>query len=129
MTKIAKPAADLDDVIDTAYAESFTSLLFHPSADDIELSKTAVVIQVALDVPEVTAAILRAHEVVVGPVKRFTDRLRGEITGRQVKVNVVVDSLADGPEDGWRRLRIAIVDQAKQPALFAELEQERPKPR
>ena len=128
MTKSGK-SEDLDGMIDDAYAESFTSLIFHPSADDIEVSKTAVTIQVALDVPEGTEEILQAHPVVLGPVKHFTDRLRGEIKARQVTVKVVVDSLSDDADDAWRRLKIAILDQAKEPALFAQLELARSKPR
>jgi hypothetical protein len=129
MPKSAKTDDDLDETIDDAYAESFTSLLFHPSADELEISKTAVTIQVALDVPEETEDILVAHHVVLAPVKRFTDRVRRELTGRQVTVKVVVDSLSDDPNDAWRRLKIAIVDQAKEPALFQQLELVRSKRR
>ncbi len=128
MTKPAK-TEDLDAVIDDAYAESFTSLIFHPSADDVAASKSAVAIQVALDVPDGTENILRAHSVVLAPVKRFTDRLRRELAGRTVTVTVVVDSLSDDTSDAWRRLKLAIVDQAKEPALFEQLEQARAKRR
>lgn len=120
---------DVHDVIEDAYTLAFKSLLFHPSSDEIEVSKRGVAIRVALDAPEGTSDALEANAIVAGPLHVFREALRQNLPGAKIVVELVNDCLSDDDDDAWRRLKIAIVDQAKQPALFAELLAKRPKKR
>lgn len=120
---------DVHDVIEDAYTLAFKSLLFHPSADEVEVSKRGVSIRVALDAPEGTSDALEANAIVAGPLHMFREALRQNLPGAKVVVELVNDCLSDDDDDAWRRLKIAVVDQAKQPALFAELLAKRPKKR
>jgi len=112
---------DVEDVIEDAYTLAFKSLLFHPSADEIEVSKRGVAIRVALDAPEGTSDALEANAIVAGPLHVFREALRQNLPGAKIVVELVNDCLSDDEDDAWRRLKIAVVDQAKQPELFAQL--------
>ncbi len=112
---------DVHDVIEDAYTLAFKSLLFHPSADEIEVSKRGVAIRVALDAPEGTSDALEANAIVAGPLHVFREALRQNLPGAKIVVELVNDCLSDDEDDAWRRLKIAVVDQAKQPELFAQL--------
>jgi len=117
----AVSAEDIEDVIDEAYTAAFKSLLFHPSPDEVEVNKRGVSIRVALDAPEGTSDALEANAIVAGPLHQFRETLRTKLPGAKVAIELVNDCLSDDVEDAWRRLKIAIVDQAKQPALFQAL--------
>ncbi len=112
---------DVHDIIEDAYTLAFKSLLFHPSADEIEVSKRGVAIRVALDAPEGTSDTLEANAIVAQPLHVFREALRQNLPGAKIVVELVNDCLSDDDEDAWRRLKIAVVDQAKQPALFTAL--------
>jgi len=112
---------DIHDIIEDAYTLAFKSLLFHPSADEIEVNKKGVGIRVALDAPEGTSDALEANAIVAQPLHVFREALRQGLPGAKIVVELVNDCLSDDDEDAWRRLKIAVVDQAKQPELFKQL--------
>jgi len=112
---------DIHDIIEDAYTLAFKSLLFHPSADEIEVNKKGVAIRVALDAPEGTSDALEANAIVAQPLHVFREALRQGLPGAKIVVELVNDCLSDDDEDAWRRLKIAVVDQAKQPELFKQL--------
>jgi len=112
---------DVHDIIEDAYTLAFKSLLFHPSSDEIEVSKRGVAIRVALDAPDGTSDMLEANAIVAQPLHIFREALRQNLPGAKIVVELVNDCLSDDDEDAWRRLKMAVVDQAKQPALFTAL--------
>jgi len=113
---------DIHDVIEEVYGETCTMLLFHPTVDEVEFVRGEAAVRIALDAPDETEELLMTHEVVVGPVRKFVEGVRARLPDLKIDLSVVVDNLSDDPADAWRRLKMTIVDQAKQPALFAKLE-------
>ena len=109
----ARRKAEADaDAVDAAYTETCRSLLFHPSVD-VEEGTVCVL----LDIPPETESLLLDSPVVTERLRALRQRL-----GPEIAIEVGIESLADDADEAWHRLRVALVQEARQPELFSACE-------